>query len=117
MAYRIENGQAFVPVKIDKQSEDGKPQVLEGDIVLRKLKVREWAYSLDEFMAVKPEGGVNIKIGAMLMSTFPKSIVKAPFEIKDNNSVMDAILGLGDILEITSALMELNGLGGETSKK
>ena len=117
MAYRIENGKAYVPVKIDQVSTDGKPQTLEGEIVLRKLKVREWAYSLDEFMMIKAGGGVDIKLGAMLMSTFPKSIEKAPFEIKDNGSVLDATLGLDSILEITNALMELNGLGGKDEKK
>jgi hypothetical protein len=108
VAYRIENGKAIVPIEID-----GK----EGEIVLRKLKVREWAYSLDEFMSVKAGGGVDIKVGAMLLATFPKSVEKAPFEIKDNNSVLEATLGLGQILEITNALMELNGLGGDSPKK
>lgn len=108
MAFKIENGKAIVPVEID-----GKP----GEIVLRKLKVREWAYSLDEFMTIKSGGGIDIKAGAMMIATLPKSIEKAPFEITNNNSVLDAVLGLDTILELTNALMELNGLGGETQKK
>jgi len=112
----IDIKKAIVPWFIEPDDEENRKEFGVQEIVLRKLKVREWAYSLDEFMSVKPGGGVNIKVGAMLLATFPKSVEKAPFEIKDN-SVLEATLGLGQILEITNALMELNGLGGDSPKK
>ena len=139
MAYIIEEGKAIVqmdktgrlitkheerqgktvavPWFIPKEDEENRKQFGVQEITLRKLKVREWAYSLDEFMSIKAGGGIDIKVGAMLIATFPKSIEKAPFELKDNNAVMESVLGLDVILEITNALMELNGLGGKDETK
>jgi hypothetical protein len=108
MTYEIREGKAFVKIV-----HEGK----EGELVLRKLKFREWAYSLDEFMTVRAGGGTDIKIGAMMLAVLPKSIVAAPFDIKDNNTALDTLEGLDLALELSNALMELNGVGEKKEKK
>jgi len=107
MTYKVEGG--FAEVDIDYKGTPAK-------IKLRKMKFKEWAYSLDEFMEMK-DGRQTIKLGAMLLATVPKCVVAAPYDITANNGTLEAELAFGDILEITNALMELNGLKEVEGKK
>lgn len=104
VGYEIIGDKAFVNIIWDK-----KP----AKIGFRKLNGREWAYSLDEFMTINGRGDVKIKIGAMILSVVPKSIVDAPFDISDRSKVLEHdCFGPTVLMNIQTALNELNG-GGE----
>lgn len=97
--YEVREGKAYV-----KAMYEGK----EAEFVLRGLTVQELSYSIDEFMTVSGNGNVSIKVGAMVIALLPKSLVKAPFPITDNKSVLNAPGGL--IFAFVEPLLELNGL-------
>ena len=108
MVYKIEGKTATVEIDYEGQK---------GEVKLKKLKFKEWAYSLDEFLEYTQGKGTKVKIGQMLLSTLPKSIISAPFPHKTNTEIHEAEITLDDIMEIQNALMDLNGMGGKSTKK
>lgn len=101
--YTIEGENAIV--KIQWQ---GQP----ADVRLRKLSIKEIGYSLDEFLDTRG-GNSTIKVGAMLISLLPKSIIAAPWiepGKAGNDATLDARIGFQAIMDLREGLFVLNGL-------
>lgn len=92
-------------IAVVKFEYEGKPSIIK----LRQLTFREQAYALDEFLSYSNKG-VVMKIGNMILSLIPKSIISAPFDLTDTNSLLEKKISMNVTLEIINAIMDLNGL-------
>jgi len=105
MAWKIENGKAIV-----ETTYQGKP----AKFVIRKPKLKDFAFLLDECMVMQGKE-VSIKLGKLIIGVLPKCLEEAPFPTNTENILnMEAD---ASIMELVNATMTLMGFttGAETT--
>lgn len=102
MGYKIEGEEAIVDI-----TWQGKP----AQVKMRKLTLKEIGYSLDEFLTVKGND-TTVKIGAMLLSLVPKTVIAAPWidpsKPLSGTDTLDAKMGVGIAMQLREAAEALN---------